>query len=167
MLDLSSDIEDNSEDSDILKVQNAALRLIARAEQYSLGLRAKLIKRGFPSGITAEVILDLSEKNLINDERYAELWIRSRISGGRALSPRDLQSSLGKKGIDNITIKKALETALDSSSESLLLKSFLKKKKNIDETAELDEKTIRNLWAELKYEGFSAENLEIYFENNL
>jgi len=107
--------------------EKAALNLVRRAEQNSLGLTAKLEKRGFSSTVVKEVIERLLDKNLLNDTRFAELWVRSRLSNKKPLTPLWLLSSLAKKGVDRKSSQKALEKVLDPETEYTLLLNYAEK----------------------------------------
>ena len=146
------------------RAEKAALRLIARAEQNSLTLTAKLERRGYNAAVTGTVVSYLQDQNFINDRRYAELWIRSRLTSRRVLSPRWLLVSLGKRGIDRNHSRKALAEALDPEIEYSLLLRYIEKAKpgNMKIPEAKREKFLR---AQLKYEGFSLIVLERYFNN--
>ena len=105
------------------------------------------------------VISSLTESHILDDERYAELWIRSRLSGGRAHSPQRLQISLAKKGIDRISSQNALEKVLEIETEYALLLQFLEKVESSGKNE------IFSLRRHLKHEGFSTEVLDRYFED--
>ena len=139
------------------KAEKVALRLIGRAEQNSLGLTAKLEKKGFEAAVAREVVSRLQSRNLLDDTRYAELWIHSRLSGCKKLTPLSLLRSLNKKGIDMRLSKNALEKALDPDTEYSMLENYLKKA-NI-----IQHEKIRILKAQLKKEGFSSEVLERFY----
>ena len=140
------------------RAEKVALRLIARAEQNSFGLKAKLRHRGFDAQVTEELVSRLVEQDLVNDERYAKLWIRSRLSGRKAQSPRKLQISLGNRGIDINLSEKALKKELDPESEYALLLRFLEK------SGFCESKSGFSFRGRLKHEGFSPEVLDRYFE---
>ncbi|MDR0496144.1 MAG: RecX family transcriptional regulator [Treponema sp.] len=136
-----------------LIAEKAALKLIARAEQNSFRLALKLEQKGFDSAVVKEVISRLLDRNLLNDERFAELWVRSRLSQGK--SPRWLFASLRRKGIDRNTSQKALEKVLDSETEYTLLLRHLEKA-GISENGDVPR-------AALKSEGFSGMVLDNYY----
>jgi regulatory protein len=140
------------------QAETAALRLIARAEQCTLGLIAKLERRGCDSPVVKAVISRLLERNLLNDERFAKLWVHSRLSYGRARSPLWLRVSLGKKGIDRNLVNKAVEETLDPETEYALLLKYLEK------AGISDGKNQSYLKTQLKSEGFSYKVLDRYFE---
>jgi regulatory protein len=140
------------------QAEKVALRLIARAEQSTLGLTAKLERRGCDSPVVKAVVSRLLERNLLNDERFAKLWVHSRLSYGKAKSPLWLRGSLGKKGIDRNLANKAVESLLDPETEYALLLKYLEKAGISDGRNESYLKT------QLKSEGFSYEVLDRYFE---
>ena len=94
--------------------------------------------------------------NLVNDLRYAQLWLKMKIARGNK-GPRMLSLLLKAKGIDSKTIDAALTAVLPPEVEMMLLRSRLNKAKNPD-----DSKTaIRRF---LKMEGFSTEVIDAYFD---
>jgi regulatory protein len=138
-----------------LRAEKTALRLIARAEQTCLGLARKLEKRGHAPACARSVISQLCESGLLDDRRYARLWLDARISR-QSTSPRRLLIALNARGIDRDDTSLALKEALDDDAEFLLLKRFAdklrrKKKNNSD-----DGNDGRSLKYLLKSEGFSS-----------
>jgi regulatory protein len=141
--------------------EKAALRLIAHAEQNSRTLTVKLLKKGFDADVIKEVVSRFLDRNLLNDTRYAELWIRSRLSGRKKLSPLWLLGSLGKKGIDKKSSQKALENVLDEETEYSLLLNYVEK---------MDIAKSKVTWVmkkQLKKEGFSPEALDRFYSSSI
>ena len=141
--------------------EKAALRLIANAEQNSRTLTVKLLKKGFDADVIKEVVSRFLDRNLLNDTRYAELWIRSRLSGKKNLSPLWLLASLGKKGIDKKSSQKALENVLDWETEYTLLLNYVEK---------MDIAKSKVTWVmkkQLKKEGFSPEVLDRFYSSSI
>jgi regulatory protein len=131
-----------------LRAEKVALRLIARAEQCTGGLIRKLERRGFTAACIDEVISKLTELNLLDDSRFARLWLESRLRLPR--SPRRLLSSLCSRGIDHDDAQAALKNVLNEDTEFALIVKFAKKysrKKNGDP---------HSLKFLLKNEGFST-----------
>ena len=85
---------------------------------------------------------------MLDDTRYAELWIRSRLSSKKKITPLWLLGSLAKKGISRNSRQKALEKTLDPETEYHLLLNYLG-------TANIEETSATKAW--LKKEGFSPE----------
>ena len=137
-----------------LRAEKAALRLIARAEQTTLGLTRKLEKRGHDSACVRGVISQLCESALLDDRRYARLWLDNRISR-QSSSPRRLLIALSARGIDRDDTAAALKEALDDDAEFLLLQRYVEKlqrKRNLNS----DDGDLRSLKYLLKSEGFSS-----------
>jgi SOS response regulatory protein OraA/RecX len=132
-----------------LRTERAALSLIANAEQTCLGLEYKLKARGHTSSCVKAVVDHLSSIEAVNDERYAGLWVQSRLSL-KSDSPNKLLAKLCAKGIPCGTAKKVLKAALDVETELALVKKFAAK--NL-----IDSESSRTRRQRLKYEGFSAE----------
>jgi regulatory protein len=131
------------------------LRLIARAEQTCLGLTRKLEKRGYDSACVRGVISQLCESGLLDDRRYARLWLDNRISRQRT-SPRRLLIALSVRGIDRDDLSLALKEALDDEAEFLLLKRYVEKlqsKRKIKSDGDTEDPSLKYL---LKSEGFSS-----------
>ena len=102
------------------------------------------------------VISGLLERGLLNDERYAELWIRSCLTR-KAPSPLWLLVSLGKKGIGRNSSLAAIKKVLDPETEYALLLKYMEK---MDISKEEKPSRLKSL---LKYQGFSNEVLELFF----
>jgi regulatory protein len=134
-----------------LRAEKAALRLIARAEQCTQGLSRKLQRRGHESPCVNAVISRLLELKLLDDRRFAQLWLESRLRLAR--SPRRLLVSLCGRGIDRDDGEAALKAALDEETETAMLARFAKKYAR--KAARGGEAVTRSLKHLLKSEGFS------------
>ena len=141
------------------RAEKIAARLIARAEQNSFGLTAKLERRGFDAAAAKAVVCFFSEKNLLDDTRFAERWILSRLKGRKALSPGWLLASLRKRGINRVSAEKALKNALDPEIEYDLLLKYLESSGFSGKKLELSSRF------QLKKEGFSREVIEKYSDS--
>jgi regulatory protein len=137
-----------------LRAEKTALRLIARAEQCTRGLRCKLEKRGHDSMCINAVIERLSALQLLDDCRFARFWLESRLRLPR--SPRRLLVSLCAKGISRGDAEAALKNVLNDAAEYTLLLRFVKKYAR--------KKNTRDLKYLLKSEGFSSEAIQRFLE---
>jgi regulatory protein len=142
------------------RAERIGMRLIARAEQTQAGLTRKLETRGYASECVSAVMAHFVENDLINDERYAERWLRSRLARqSRKISgPRRLYTALMSRGINREALKRAFDRAFDEETEFALLQRFLFKNRK-DSTSE-----VYFLRARLKYEGFSPSVINRYFD---
>jgi regulatory protein len=98
------------------------------------------------------------ELDLVDDRRYAKLWLKSRVARGKK-GPRTLETTLRAKGIDRKTAASALKTALAGDGEAKLLERCAKK---------VMERKQQGFDAELRFflkrEGFSSAAIEAFFE---
>jgi regulatory protein len=140
-----------------LAAEKAALRFIARAEQYGAGLTRKLKQRKHGPDAVRAVLARLLELGLVNDRRYAELWLKTRVRQGKK-GPRTLEAALRAKGIDRETVAEVLKTALTGEAEAALLERCAKKAAGREATLDSDIRFI------LKSEGFSSAAIETFFE---
>jgi regulatory protein len=109
-----------------LRAEKTALQLIARAEQTVLGISRKLEKRGHDSACVRAAVSRLVELALLDNRRYAQLWLESRI-GSRASSPRRLLAALCARGIDRDDAESVLQSVLDAGDELALLSRYAQK----------------------------------------
>jgi SOS response regulatory protein OraA/RecX len=134
-----------------------ALRLVARAEQFSSGLSLKLQRKGYSRADIRSAVDALVESGMVDDMRYARLWTASRVKR-RADSPRELFCALCGKGISRGTAAAALKETLTTDVQLALLRRFAKKKgPGFEENDEAARKR-------LCFEGFSAEVLDCFFD---
>lgn len=63
--------------------RNTAIGLLARREHAQAEIKRKLRDRGYDNDLTLEVIDDLTRQRLLSDERFAEMFIRSRAQRGQ------------------------------------------------------------------------------------
>jgi len=143
-----------------LRTEKTALRLIARAEQCVTGISRKLEKRGLDAACVRDVIERLISLQLLDDARFARLWLESRLRLPR--SPRRLFAALCSRGIGREEAESALKNILDDDTEYALLLRFAKKitrkKKNPEES---DKRPLKYLF---KNEGFSHTVIQRFFE---
>jgi regulatory protein len=141
------------------RAERAALRLTARAEQTCFGLSRKLERRGHTPAPVRLVVARLTEMGIISDERYARLWLESRL-GRTVRGPLALLHGLRSRGIDRETARTALTAVLNFEQESALLKRYLEKNRSAG-------KKDTALKRRLKNEGFSAPVIQAFWEDEL
>jgi regulatory protein len=139
-----------------LAAEKAALRLIARAEQYGAGLTRKLEQRKHGPDAVRTVLARLLELGLVDDRRYAGLWLKARVRRGKK-GPRTLETALRAKGIDRETAAEALKTALVGEAEAGLLERCVR----AEQEKYGPDSELRFF---LKSEGFSSAAIEAFFE---
>jgi regulatory protein len=139
-----------------LRGEKIALRLVGRAEQTSLGIVRKLQKAGYSPPCARAVLARLEKLGIVDDSRYARLWLQARLAG-KAEGPRRLLAALRRRGISRQDAEETLRAVLDSAGERALLEKFLKKKRLSGE-----EPGISNI---LRGEGFSPSLIREFREN--
>jgi len=92
-----------------------ALRILSARERSAHEVRQRLADDGYPLAIRTAIVERLCELGLIDDERFARLWARSRFAAGYG-SRRVLQE-LAKRGIEADTAQAAVDEAADQADE--------------------------------------------------
>ena len=102
------------------------LRLLTARARTRAELEAQLAKRGYPEDVGAAVLDRLTQVGLIDDEDFAEQWVRSRqVNAGKA--KRALAAELRTKGVDNDVIDAAL-AGVDPDSERVRAEQLVRDK---------------------------------------
>jgi regulatory protein len=101
------------------EVRDVAVRYLSRREYGIEELRQKLLQRDADSDITDKVVGDLADENLVSDQRFTEMYVRTRI---RALiGPLKIRGELRSRGISDKFIDEAMpdepDTWFDSASQ--------------------------------------------------
>jgi regulatory protein len=91
------------------------LRLLTARARTRAELAGQLAKRGYPDDVSTLVLDRLTDVGLVDDEDFAEQWVRSRhVNAGKG--KRALASELRTKGIDDEVIADVLAD-IDSDAE--------------------------------------------------
>ncbi len=98
------------------RCRRKALDLLARAEQCRKGLEAKLAKKGFSREAAADALDRLESSGYLDDGRFAEAWVRSRLRI-RPEGRTRLLTALMAKGIAAETARIAVEAVLSESGD--------------------------------------------------
>jgi regulatory protein len=91
------------------------LRLLTVRARTRAELATALTKRGYPDDVSGEVLDRLTQVGLVDDEDFAEQWVRSRrVNAGKG--KRALAAELRTKGVDDEVITATLAD-IDPSAE--------------------------------------------------
>ena len=145
--------------SECLRAEKTALRLIARAEQSSLGLTRKLKRRNHKAACVNAVITRLGDLGLLDDRRFARLWAESRLRFSR--SPRRLFSSLCARGIEREDAEAVLKTVLNEEAEFEMLTRYVKRHPF---KANKKDESGYSFKSRLKNEGFSRQAINRFLD---
>lgn len=139
------------QESENKKARAKAMRLLEHMDRTEKGLYEKLKTAEFSERAIADAMAYVKSFGYINDLRYAETYLRSRVD---AKSRQQLTMELLRKGVDKHTIDLAWEEVieLEEPDERSMIRDFILKKH--EEGTELDVKSMRRLYGQLTRKGF-------------
>ena len=108
------------------KARNKAFKLLSYRERTIKEIEDRLRKKDFSEEVIKAVVDFLLEKDYLNEERFSEMWIRSRKKHhprGRKLIYKELKN----KGVNQSIINSALDQHL-SNQEEIDMAEYLKDK---------------------------------------
>lgn len=92
------------------------LRQLTASSKSRSQLKAKLLEKEIPENIAEELLERFEEIQLVDDEAFAEGWVRARARS-RGLARSAIQRELREKGVDDETAQLALEQIDDTDEE--------------------------------------------------
>lgn len=138
-------------ESDFGKNYIRAVDLISRRLRSEREIRDYAFKKQWVKENTEKVIERLHERGYLNDEKFAESFVRSRANL-RNFSQRKMELELMKKGIAKDIIKKVLSESDEFDESAALKKLTAKKRNNYDDE--------RKLIAYLARQGFNYDDIK-------
>jgi regulatory protein len=99
--------------------QETAYRLLAVRLRSRHELTDRLRRRGISAVVVAAVTADLERQGLLDDDRFAGAWVRTRLAL-RPSGPVRLRAELAQKGVAREVITRALGETLSSQEEGTL-----------------------------------------------
>jgi regulatory protein len=134
--------------------KNSAFRYLARREYSRLELYQRLITKGYASDMVNHLLDYLQEKDYQSDERYTDMYIRSRANAGDG--PFKIKMGLRVKGIfDSLSNVVFDKLAIDWHERA----QFIKIKRFGDGAAE-DITELSKQFRFLKNRGFYQEHID-------
>ena len=140
------------DEPDFATIYNKSLDLLSRREHSVFELIQKLKKRYGPNKLINDVIIRLQESNLLDDQRFAEAYIKVRARKG--FGPRRIDAELQQRKVSETIINQELSMIEDWNA--LALAAFKKKFGNLQK----DSKKILKAKSFLQNRGFSFEQIE-------
>ncbi len=129
---------------------NKAISYIARYQKTEKEIKEYLFKKGFGDEISQDVIKKLKEYNFIDDDLYAQNYIKYKT---KSVGKRKLAYELRKKGINESLIDNNIDIySQDSDSVLLVAEKYLRKKPR-------DIKTKQKAYRYLLSRGFMSEDI--------
>ena len=123
-------------ESDFGKNYIRAVDLISRRIRSEKELRDYAFRKSWSKENLEKVIERLYEHRLLDDEKFAESFVRSRANL-RNFSIQKMKFELIKKGITNEIIEKVLHRNEDFDEDESLKKMIVKKRRNYDDERKL------------------------------
>jgi len=134
----------------VLKVLNARPRSVEE-------LTAKLREKGYPEEITAQVIGECAKKGLLDDVKFAKLWVQGRMAS-RPKGGAVLRRELEEKGVKEDVIEKVVAGVAKEYDEYEVAKGLAGQR--IDRLKGLNKTTAkRRLFGFLRRRGFSFDTI--------
>ncbi|OBG46191.1 recombination regulator RecX [Mycolicibacterium fortuitum] len=137
------------------QAKNVCLRLLTARARTRAELTEQLAKRGYEEDLSARVLNRLTEVGLIDDEDFAEQWVRSRHANS-GKGKRALAVELRKKGVDKEVIDAALadlDPAAERQRAEQLVRDKLRRERLDDDDG--DVKVTRRLVGMLARRGYN------------
>jgi regulatory protein len=139
------------------QARDVCLRLLTVRARTRAELEGQLAKRGYPDDVSAKVLDRLAEVGLVDDEDFAEQWVRSRHANS-GKGKRALAVELRKKGVDGEIISAALAeldpAAERQRAEELVRDKLRRERLGDDPRSDADVKVTRRLVSMLARRGY-------------
>jgi regulatory protein len=137
------------------QARNLCLRLLTARARTRAQLAAQLTKRGYPDDVSGRVLDRLAQVGLVDDQDFAEQWVRSRhLNAGKGR--RALAAELRTKGVADEVIAEALadvDADAERSRAEQLVADKLRRERLDDDAA--DARVTRRLVGMLARRGYS------------
>lgn len=102
------------------------LRLLTVRARTRAELSGRMAKRGYPDDVVTAVLIRLEAVGLIDDEDFADQWVRSRqVHAGKG--KRALAAELRTKGVDDDVIATAL-AGIDAGAERVRAEQLVERR---------------------------------------
>lgn len=129
------------------------LRLLTVRARTRAELAGQLAKRGYPADIAQTVLHRLEAVGLVDDEDFADQWVRSRQAHA-GKGKRALAAELRTKGIDDEVIATALAD-IDAGAERVRAEELVERRLRREVLGNDDMKVTRRLVGMLARRGYS------------
>jgi len=144
-------------DGDAEKARDYALLLLSFRERTRHEMEERLLRKKFPAPTAAMVVADLERVGLLDDERFARLYVQERVR----LQPRAARligRELLKKGVSREIIDQAIGSEIGAGREEEMAVELARRASARLRGIE-PEAAKRRLWAFLARRGFSPEQI--------
>jgi len=139
------------------EVRDIAVGYLTRREYGIEELRRRLLQRGVESLLAEKVVSDLANENLVSDQRFSEMYIRTRIR--RLFGPLKIRGELRSRGISDYLIAKSMPSEPEIWFDSAL--QWASKRYR----GELDYAARGKIYRSLMNRGFTHEQANVALDN--
>lgn len=101
------DLSERFEAEESRQARERALRLLRYRERSCGELRSRLVHDGYPPATVETIVTDMERLALVDDERFAALWVRTRCRAGygrsriaRELAERRVPTDVAERTLD-------------------------------------------------------------------
>ena len=143
-----------SDEQHATKGRAILLRQLTASSKSRSQLLKKLLEKEIPVLIAEELLDRFEEIQLVDDEAFAEVWVRSRARS-RGLARSAIRRELRDKGIEGEMAESALEQ-IDDESEEATAKDLVERKLRAPSMALDKDKSVRRLVGMLARKGYSG-----------
>lgn len=130
------------------------LRQLTASAKSRAQLKTKLLEKEIPENIAEELLDRFEEIQLVDDEAFAEGWVRSRARS-RGLARGAIKRELREKGVDDETAQQALEQ-IDDGDEEERARELVRTKLRPDSMGADRDKALRRLVGMLARKGYGG-----------
>jgi len=148
-----TDVQAQEEHDALAAARNIALRQLSHSPKTRYQLEKTLLKKEVSAELIAEVLDRLTEVGLVDDQAYAELFVRSRCMA-KKISRSSLARELRAKGVADELAQVALAGISDDDEYQLAREAAEKKLRSMRGLSE--QVVVRRLFGMLARKGYSA-----------
>lgn len=160
---LTPDMVQGGETSSSLTVEalrGKALAMLSRREHSRAEMRRKLLEATVEEGTVERVLDELQERRLQSDERFAEIFVHSRL--GRGYGPLVITRELKERGLS----AEAVSVALDGCGCDWVIHASEVRRRRFGSPPPSDLKERARQYRFLQYRGFSGAQITAALEGN-
>jgi len=139
------------------EVRDIAVRYLTRREYGIEELRRKLMQRGVENSVAEDVVSQLADENLVSDQRFAEMYVRTRIR--KLFGPLKIRGELRGRGISDHIIAESLPSEQETWFDSAL--QWASKRQR----GELDYAGRAKIYRSLMNRGFTHEQANVALDS--
>jgi regulatory protein len=139
------------------EVREIAVGYLSRREYGIEELRQRLLQRGADSEFINRVISGLVDENLVSDQRFTEMYVRTRMR--RLFGPMKIRAELRSRGITDLLIDEVMPSEQQDWFDSAL--QWVKKRCQ----GELDYAGRAKIYRSLMNRGFTHEQANVALDN--